>query len=93
MTTPRAPMDERTFRKALFYAVREDFNVDATGNIFFRETRHDALIREAIVYFEQTPEQELPPMSLVEVESLAHAANRRIQTTLFDAMGAAKRRA
>jgi hypothetical protein len=73
---------EADFRKALYYAVREDFNADIQerngGSMFpYIDTDFDPLIRQAIAFFESTPEEKLPTMCAVEIEALALAANRR----------------
>jgi len=75
-------MTPALFRKALYYAVREDYNAEIVerkgGTMFpFIDTAFDPLIREAIAYFESTPEDQIPAMCGVEITALALAANRR----------------
>lgn len=66
-------MNEATFRKAMYYAVRECMNNDNQHHI---DEQHDALIRQAIDLVENSPEFPYP-VSKVESEALAECANRR----------------
>lgn len=77
-------MDEKRYREALYYAVREDFNADISLGHMEQNLKLDALIREAIVFFEGHKNREFPyGMNLIEIEGLAHAAQRRIAPSLF----------
>lgn len=64
------------FDKALYYAVREDYNSSITPG--YIDKKNDALIREAINYIESG--NKFPNSSYVNnvsVQALARAANRR----------------
>ena len=77
-------MDEKRFREALYYAVREDFNAGISLGHVENNPKWDALIREAIAFFEGYMDGKFPyEMNLVEVEGLARAAQRRIAPSLF----------
>lgn len=58
------------FNKALYYAVREDFN----GEI---DRTNDELIRKAIAYVEQHGFPDTPYVTKCAVAALARAAARR----------------
>jgi len=74
-------MDIKEFKKALYYAVRECFNADILNDDSYIDERWDLLIRKAIAYFENTKEENLPPMCEVEIVSLAECSRRRLYPT------------
>ncbi len=78
-------MEEKRFREALYYAVREDFNADISLGHVEKNQRLDALIREAVSFVEGLPKgAKIPyPVSLIELIALANASNRRAQPFLF----------
>ena len=77
-------MDEKRFREALYYAVREDFNADIGLGYVESNPKWVALIREAIAFFESHKDKKFPyPMNGVEIIGLARAAQRRIAPSLF----------
>lgn len=77
-------MNEKRFREALYYAVREDFNTDISLGYVESNPKWDALIREAIAFFESHTDKKFPyPMRGVEIIGLACAAQRRIAPSLF----------
>jgi hypothetical protein len=85
-TDPRnaqeSTLTPRDFKKALYYAGRESFNAQLTGNPRFVEKRWDRLIREAITWFESGMWNGDPPMLRIEIILLAAAANRRTDLKL-----------
>lgn len=77
-------MDEKRFREALYYAVREDFNADISLGYVEKNPKWDALIREAVAFFESHKGKKFPyGMNLIEIEGLARAAQRRTAPSLF----------
>ena len=77
-------MEEKRFKEALYYAVREDFNADIGLGHVEKNPKWDALIREAIAFFESHKDRGFPyGMNLIETEGLAPAARRRIAPSLF----------
>lgn len=73
-------MEEKKFKEALYYATRESFNADNSGNEYFIDLRWDPLIREAIKFFESWPHKTKPfPYRTMPIEliSLGEAAGRR----------------
>lgn len=71
-------MDEKLFRKGLYYAVREGFNADLTHDECFIDEKWDPIIRMVIEFVESSDFRDLPPMNIVEVHELARASRRRL---------------
>lgn len=78
-------MEESRFRKALYYAVREDFNADISLGHVEKNKNLDALIQEAIAFIEGLPEGGQIPYTISQIEliGLANASQRRKQPHLF----------
>ena len=77
-------MDEKRFREALYYAVREDFNADIILGHIEDNPKWDGLIREAVTFFEGHKGKKFPyPMNGAEIIGLARAAQRRMAPLLF----------
>ena len=71
-------MNEKTFRKALYYMVREGFNADHFPG--FIDIRWDSLIRRGIRYFKNANPKKLPAMCRIEIIELVRAERRREQS-------------
>lgn len=73
------PMDEAEFRKALYYAVREDFNADITKGHIERNPKLNQFIIDAIAFYESHHRIKKFPyqMSMIELICLARASGRR----------------
>jgi hypothetical protein len=68
-------MNETTFRRALYYIVREGYNADHSPG--FMDSKWDPLIRRAIRWFKKTDPKKLPAMSRIEIIELIRAERRR----------------
>jgi len=71
-------MDQSEFRKALYYAVREDFNADISKGHIERNPKLNELIVDAIRFYESYRGKRFPyQMSMIEIIGLARASKRR----------------